>query len=250
MATEDPHGGDRSVLGRAFAVLGAFDDRHRVRTASEIARAVGLPVPTTHRLCAKLADLGALDRDESGRLSIGEAIWELGHLSPRRQGLRESARPYMEDLFVATRENVQLTTLDGAEVVYVEQISGRQAISVKSRAGGRLPAHVSSGGLVLLAHAPADTVNAVIDAGLQALTPNSITDERTLRATLHEIRRRGHAICRQMVDPHSVALAAPVHDGPSVVAALSIVVSPSTPTEPLIPALKATARGISRALAG
>lgn len=240
---------DRSVLGRAFAVLRSFDDRHRSRTASEIARAIGLPVPTTHRLCTKLVDLGALDRDPAGRLSIGMSLWELGYLSPHRRGLREVALPFMEDLFAATRENVLLTVLDGIEVVYLEQIAGRDAISVTSRTGGRMPAHVSSGGLVLLAHAPAHVLGEVIETGLRARTPQSITDERALRHTLHEIRRRGHVVCRQMVDQHSVAVAAPVHDGASVVAALSVVVSPTTSVGPLIPALMATARGVSRELA-
>ena len=254
MATESPTttstAEDRSVLGRAFAVLRTFDDRHRTRTASEIARAAGLPVPTTHRLCTKLVELGALDRDSAGRLSIGTALWEIGTLSPRRLDLRETAMPFLEDLYVATRENVNLTTLDGTDAVYLEHVSGRHAVTVRSREGGRLPAHVSSGGLVLLAHAPAHTVAAVVGAGLRPYTPQSITDERTLRSTLAEIRRRGHVVCRRMVDDDTLAVAAPVHDGSAVVAALSVVVSPTTPPGPLIPAVMATARGISRALAG
>lgn len=239
---------DRSVLGRAFAVLRSFDDRHRSRSASEIARAVGLPVPTVHRLCIKLCELGALDRDSSGRFSVGTAMWEMGHLAARRHDLREVALPYMEDLYVATRENVQLTVLDGTDAVYVDQLTGRDSTPVVSRTGGRLPAHVSSGGLVLLAHAPAPVLEAVVAEGLAPRTPQSITDEATLRRTLHEIRRRGHAVCRQMADPHSVAVAAPVGDGTAVVAALGVVVAPDTPIGPLVPALMATARAVSRAL--
>ena len=43
--------------------------------------------------------------------------------------------PFLEDLYVATRENVQLAVRDGHEVVFVERLAGRGSVRVLTRVG-------------------------------------------------------------------------------------------------------------------
>src|SRR6266496_4113532 len=47
---------------------------------------------------------------------LGMRLFELGSLVPRQRGLRETAAPFLADLFEATHETVHLAILDGAEV--------------------------------------------------------------------------------------------------------------------------------------
>lgn len=239
-----------SVVERVLDVLEAFSPDRSALSLSELSRRTGLPLSTTHRIVGELARRGALERQEDGRYRVGLWLWEIASLSPRGVGLRESAMPFLEDLYEATHENVQLAVLDAPDVVYVELISGRNAVSVVSRVGGRLAAHATGVGLVLLANAPGDVQEDVLSRPLKAYTPKTITSPQELRRVLADVRRDGFVISDRQVEMVSLSVAAPVHGpGDDVVAAISIVV-PVEGADPrtLVPAVRAAARGISRSL--
>jgi DNA-binding IclR family transcriptional regulator len=238
-----------SVASRVLSVLAAFAPDRPALTLSEIARRAGLPLATAHRLVGELARWGALERDTSGTYRIGLRLWEVGALAPRGLGLRGAALPFLEDLYEACHQNVQLAVLDGTEVVVVELISGRQAVRVISRVGGRLPAAATGVGLVLLAFAPADQQERVLAGPLTRYTDRTVTDPTVLRGLLAQVRRDGYAVSDRQVELVSLSVAAPVR-GPTgaVVAALSVVVPSTAPPAQFVPAVLAAARGISRAL--
>jgi DNA-binding IclR family transcriptional regulator len=242
----------RTVTSRVLSVLDVFTDQRRSLTLSEISRRSGIPLATTHRLVGELVSWGALERDDSGRYQIGLHLWEVGALAPRGLGLRQAAMPYLEDLYEATHQHVQLAVLDGLEVVYVERLSARDAVGVRSRVGGRWPAHTTGVGLVLLAFADEALQRRYLTQPLVRFTPKTIADQRLLRGTLADVRRRGYAISDGQVTLDALSVAAPVRDREgTVVAALSVVVPASYP-QPLglVPAVVAAARGISRSSSG
>lgn len=239
-----------SVAGRVLRVLGAFTAEHPELSLSDISRRTALPIATAHRLVAELMGWGALERDARGRYRIGLRLWEVAALAPRGLGLREIAMPFLEDLYEATHQNVQLAVLDGTDVVYVERISGRDAVGVRTRVGGRWPAHATGVGLVLLAYAPPDAQERYLAGPLASFTEKTIADPGRLRRELAEVRRRGYAVSDGQVTLDALSVAAPVRgrDG-TVVAALSLVVR----AEPdrslaLAPAVLTAALGISRSL--
>jgi DNA-binding IclR family transcriptional regulator len=163
-------------------------------------------------------------------------------------GLRELAMPFLEDLYEATHQNVQLAVLDGLDVVYVERISARGAVGVRSRVGGRWPAHTTGVGLVLLAHAPPRVQEDYLAGPLAGFTDLTITDPVVLRRVLADVRRTGHAVSDRQVTMDAVSVAAPVRGGGgAVVAALSVVVgTDGPPATSLVPAVVTAARGLSR----
>ena len=239
-----------SVTSRVLAVLGAFGAEHPMLSLTQLSRRTGLPMATTHRLVGELAAWGALERDRRGRYRIGLRLWEIGSLAPRGLGLREIALPYLEDLYEATHENVQLAVLDGGDVVFLERIAGRTSVGVHTRVGGRWPASSTGVGLVLLAYASADIQERFLAGPLPAFTERTITDPARLRRELAEVRRCGYAVSNGQVTLDALSVAAPVH-GPAdqVVAALSIVVRTGTvPPLTLAPAVRTAARGITRAV--
>ncbi|MFI0777059.1 IclR family transcriptional regulator [Streptomyces sp. NPDC021212] len=241
----------RSVAGRVLAVLDAFDASHRSLSLTALARRAGLPLATAHRMVASLTRWGALERDTSGAYHIGLRLWEVATLSPRGVGVREAALPFMEDLYEATHENVQLAVRDGLEVVYVELISGRSAVHVRTRVGSRWPLHATGVGLVLLAYGPPGLGERVCARPMRRFTERTIQDPARLRATLAEVRRTGIAVSDRQITMDGLSIAAPVR-GPrgEVVASLSVVVPAAEGRAPgLIPAVRVAAHGISRTLA-
>jgi DNA-binding IclR family transcriptional regulator len=240
-----------TVTARVLAVLGAFTAEESELGLTALARRAGLPLSTAHRLVGELAAWGALERGEDGRYRVGLRLWEVGALAPRSLGLRESAMPFLEDLYEVTRQNVQLAVLDGAEVVYVERLSARGAVDVVTRVGSRLPLHATGVGLVLLAHAPTDLQEQVLARPLRRYTERTMTDPEQVRRALADVRRTGVAVSDRQIEMVSLSVAAPVR-GPrgEVVAALSVVVpAAGADARALVPAVRAAARGITRALA-
>ncbi|MEO3763897.1 IclR family transcriptional regulator [Streptomyces sp. B5E4] len=245
-----PSRSSRSAADRLLAVLGAFDHAHPALSLTEIAQRADLSLATAHRLVGTLAAWGALERDERGSYHIGLRLWELAALAPRGPALREAALPYLEDLYESTHENVHLAVRDGLDVVYLERISGRAAVGVRSRVGARWPLHATGVGLVLLAHSPAAVQEQVCARPLAAFTPYTLSDPGSLRRALAEVRRTGCAVSDRQITDDALSVAAPVR-GPrgAVVASVSLVVHAAGAQPPaLIPAVRLAGRGISRAL--
>jgi DNA-binding IclR family transcriptional regulator len=238
------------VAARVLSVFESFSAEHPLRSLSEISRHTGLPLTTAHRLVGELAGWGALERDLDGRYRIGLRLWEVASLAPRSVGLRQSALPFLEDVYEATHQHAQLAVLDGHEVVYLERISSRDAVHVVSRVGGRLPLHATGVGLVLLAHADQAVQEAVLAQPLRRYTARTISSAAELRRMLADVRRDGYVISDGQIELVALSVAAPVH-GPNdtVLAALSVVV-PAKGSDPhtLVPVVRAAARGISRVL--
>jgi len=240
----------RSLSTKTLDVLAAFSTTRGRLTLSDLSRLSGLSLTTTHRIVNDLVGWGALERSGRGGYQVGLRLWEIASLAPRGLPLREVALPAMEDLYEATHENVQLAVREGLEVVYVERLTGRGAVRVLTRVGGRFALHSTGVGLVLLAHAPDDVQEEVLAGPLRRWTEWTITDPVVLRATLAEIRRTGVAVSDRQVTDDALSVASPVRDrSDSVIAALSVVMhADATPAAAAAPAVRAASRSISRAL--
>ena len=181
---------------------------------------------------------------------MGARAAQLAALAPRGLALRQIALPYLEDLYEATHENVQLAVRDGRDVVYIEWLSGRSAVGVHIRVGARWPLHATGVGLALLAHGDPVFQKEYCEGDLASFTPYTITAPERLRRVLADVRRSGVAVSDRQVTEDALSVAAPVRgaDG-TVTAAVSIVVPHADAQVPVLgPAVRVAARGISRAL--
>jgi DNA-binding IclR family transcriptional regulator len=236
-----------SVTSRALDLLGAFDPEHRVLTLSALSRRAGIPLATAHRLVGELQKWGALSRLPTGDYVIGRRLWDLGLLAPVQSGLRQSASPFLHDLYGATLATVHLAVRDGAEVLYIDRLSGHISVPVVSEIGSRLPMHATGVGKVLLAYAP-EGVRAEVLTHLTRVTAYTITQPARLLEQLRRVRTDGYATTGEEMSLGACSVAVPVRGaGGEVVAALGIVV-PDLRRERarLVSALRVAAQGISR----
>jgi DNA-binding IclR family transcriptional regulator len=239
-----------SVLSRAVRIFEAFTPEETTLSVSEIARRSGLHVATASRLVSELVAHGLLVRTPDRRARIGVRLWELALRASPARSLRDAAMPFMEDAHAVIGHHVQLGLLDGDEVIFAERLTAPGAVINYSRIAGRLPLHVSSSGLVLLAYGPRELQERILSGPLVSYTPNTISSGRQLRVVLAEVRRQGSAYCRGHVHEDALGIAVPVRDGKStVVAALSAIVPAEADGKAVTGILAAAARGITRALA-
>ena len=248
----------RSVLSRAVAVLGAFDEAHRELTATEVAERAALPLSTTHRLLGELVDHRVLVR-RADHYGIGHRLWSWGLLAPVQTGLRDVAAPFLQDVHVTTRAIVHLVVRSGTSALYLDRVSGHVSLPVVSRAGSRLPLHATGAGKVLLAHAPADLRDRVL-GDLPRITPYTVTHAGRLREQLRRVRELGYATTSEEMVVGMSSVAVPVVRGPDpdgrddesspeVVAAIGLVVpAAGRHRQGLVAVLQVAARGIGRQL--
>ncbi|MFJ6457088.1 IclR family transcriptional regulator [Paenarthrobacter sp. NPDC091669] len=238
-------------MGRVADVMGAFDTRHSELTLAQITHHAGLAHATARRLVKELCAARFLAQTPHGTYVVGIRLWEIGALAPSSLPLRRIAMPYMQVLHDSLREHVQLVVRDGNEGLIVERLSGPRTMKLVSRPGGRLPLHTSAAGKVLLAYAPPETLNQVLDGHLAEHTPKSITDSDALRSELAAVRSNGHATVRGEMPPveaNSVAAGIFGREG-DIIAAMSVVVPSSRGSlQPLIPAVMSAARAVTTTL--
>lgn len=236
------------MVGRAFRLLAAFDERHVALRLSELAHRSELPVNTVLRIARSLVAEGALERRSDGRFTIGLRMYELSALAPRGVGLRQAALPYLQDLHELTGHHAMLSVREDDEAVLVERVSPRRrARSVDYRVGGRMPLTATGGGLVLLAAAPPDVQEAAVAAIDPRITVEEVPDGRSLRRYLSAVRRTGAAVASQSRPRSLDAVGVPIVDARGVVVAALSVVMPAGRSDPrtLVPVLRTCARAIS-----
>jgi DNA-binding IclR family transcriptional regulator len=249
----------RSVTSKVVSLLEAFLPSARELSLNELADRTGLPLSTTYRLATQLVEWGGLERVEGGGYRIGLLVWEIGTLATGASTLQAVVAPFMQDLYEATHETVQLGILSGRQALYIEKVAGSRATPIRTsrtsqtsqnRRAGRLPLHATGVGKVLLAHAPAEFVDELIAAGLRRYTAHTIVGSGPLRRSLAEIRRTGVGFAREELTLGSVSVAAPVFDVTgSAVAAIALVLrsAKGNPSR-LAPAVKAISLSASREL--
>jgi DNA-binding IclR family transcriptional regulator len=247
MAGNSIHPG-RGVISKAFSLLEAFRPANRELSLNQLARRTELPISTVYRTANELVENGALERVDGGGYRVGLRLWEIGSLSDRATSMLTVVVPFMQDLYQVTHETVQLAILDGQEALFIEKLYGMRSALVRSTRGGRLPLHCTGVGKVLLAHAPQELVDSVIERGLERYTRYTMTTAHELNRALAEIRRTGVAFQREEMDLGLVSVAAPLTDAEgTVVAALSVVVRSSRyQLRQLAPAVQTAAASASR----
>lgn len=236
------------MLERAFRVLQVFTPRDSRLSLAELSRRTGLPKGTLHRMTGQLIEVGALERVDD-RYQLGLRLFEIARMVPLQLRLREVTLPFMEDLYEATHETVHLGVLRDTDVVYLERIAGHRQVYCPTRVGGRMPAHCTSLGKALLAFSKPDVLERVIEGGLAALSPHTVTAPKVLRRQIEQVRLDGVAFDQEEAVRGVVCVGAPVLYHHEVVAALSVT-GPRARVNlhRLAPAVRTAALGVSRIL--
>lgn len=212
---------------------------------SEAAERLGVSPSTAHRLLAMLVYRGFAEQRPDRRYEAGDVLRTTATRAPVAL-LRQAALPHMRQLVERMQESVNLLVLAGADVWFVATAECAQVLRVGSRAGRTLPAHLTSGGVALLAALPADEVTALFEKRPEV-------DLARLRRELAQVRGRGFAINDQRTEAGLTAIAVAVRDaGGSAVAAVALAMPTARfardRIEEWVGALSATAEAITDAL--
>jgi len=216
--SEDASGTERyhiRAILRALDVLEAFSVDKSALSLTEVSEAVGLNASTTYRLLATLQSRGYIEQDPAtGRYRIGVACLRPSSVFVAQLNVRERVYPLLVQLRDETRESVHLCILDHCtmEVIYLEKLEGLEPIGpMRSRVGGRAPAHCTGVGKALLAHCDPDEVSAFFSRhGISRYTPRTVASLEMLMEELALARERGYAIDKAEHEEGVMCVAVPV----------------------------------------
>lgn len=258
-AAADEHGRPDAPLGRVLRILERFDQAHPSLTVPELADRTGLPSSSVYRIVRELVAYGLLERAGDGTLRTTLRLWELGTRSAPRLRLRSIALPYMEDLRRIVQQHTQLSVLDGTDTVYLERLQAPSGVRNIMSPAQRVPARVTSSGLLLAAFLPSPRQTEILtaDVGDHWLVAAPPPGARVYEATIEELRRLTAQFRRDSfaslpgwITADTAGISVPVRDrGGEVIAALSLILDNDRALiDACLPALRATGASISRFL--
>jgi IclR family acetate operon transcriptional repressor len=160
----------RASIGRPGRLrLADAGDQRPARRADELAGTTGLPLSTAYRYLRTLRSYGFVA--EAGGLFEPGPVLEPARGHVGRAELVAIASPWLEQLAEFSAEIAVLVVRVGLHAVCVHQVESEHAVRLAFRIGQTLPLYAGAGQRTLLAHAPPEVVEAVLDGEFQQFTP-------------------------------------------------------------------------------
>jgi IclR family pca regulon transcriptional regulator len=140
-------------------------------------------------------------------------------------------QPFIQRVSMQSGETVNVSVLDGHEVVYVARSNSPRLVSIGFQVGARAPAHVVTPGVVMLSTLDDDTLDTwIAEHEFSVFTPQGVADPKRFRNDVLAARAQGFGITERQLEPSLRGIAVALKDRRGrCVGAVSITL----PAEPL-----------------
>ena len=217
-----------SSAERSLRLLAYLASEGRALSLAELANALGPPKATAHRVCAQLLETGFIARDVKERdFVIGPALRAMAFDALNRGALRGLRHEVLAELVAQVGETCNLTTLDGAAVLYLDRVEAPWPWRLTLAVGEHVPLHCTASGKLFLAVMPPEQGETLItQLTLKRMTDGTLTSRTALRAECETIAKAGYSLDHGEFIAGLIALAVPVRDANGEVRAALAVHSP------------------------
>ncbi|MEY9859289.1 DNA-binding IclR family transcriptional regulator [Catenulispora sp. GAS73] len=207
---------DRTVIGRAAAILDAVAGHDHPVTLAELTAAVGMPKPTVRRIAADLVARRYLERGADG-YRLGAHLLELGVRVAEQHGLRIAAVPHLQDLFARTGEIAWVITFTTNTFTIVDAAYGRSRAEDIARRGWPSDLRstavlASAAGRVLAAESP-ELLASLRSQRLRRFTSATVASWNRMEEILKDVRDTGVAIEQDQLGAGYGCIATALRDG-------------------------------------
>lgn len=193
---------------RILELLASFPDGLGL---ADIARMLGLPKASAHRLLGSMQDAQLIGWGQGGHYLLGNRIKRLAYLGAGTEWVATVVRPHLADLALQTEETCYLARLDGIEVSSMLMEAPDTPWRGFVLPGKSMPPHAAASGKAILAFQPPEVIEAVLSQPLPRLASKTRTDPDEIRAEYAQVRAQGYATCIAEIDDGLAALGVPVH---------------------------------------
>ena len=219
-----------SSAERSLAVLAMLSHTGEPMALADLVHVLGLPKGTLHRICGQLLESGFLARDvNENHFVVGPALRKLALDTLNHGTLRGLRHAVLTDLVEQVAETCNFTTLDGAEVLYLDRVEAAWPWRLTLEVGAHVPLHCTASGKLFLALMDGKSRDALLSTlTLKRMTDHTIVTPQALRTECEEIAMRGHAFDREEFVAGLIAAAVPVRDSHGQIRAALAVHAPTT----------------------
>ena len=214
-----------SSAERSLRLLALLANEGRALSLADLATRLSLPKGTVHRLCTQLLATGFLTRDVDERsFSVGPTLRQLAFDTLNHGVVRGLRHEVLAELVGRVGETCNFTTLDGAQVLYLDRVEADWPLRLTLDVGSHVPLHCTASGKLFLALMSQRDRNALIgQLTLVRMTANTLTSADKLRAECDAIAACGYACDREEFIAGLIAIAVPVFGaGGEVRAAIAV----------------------------
>ncbi len=203
-----------SSAERSLRLLAKLADEGRALSLAELAAYLSLPKATAHRLCTQLLETGFISRSENDReYMVGPALRKLAFDTLNHGTVSGLRHAVIADLVAQVGETCNYTTLDGAQVLYLDRVEAPWPWRLTLDVGVHVPIHCTASGKLFLAFMASDRRDLLLSAlKLERLTDSSIVDAGELRKECDSIAEAGYSLDREEFIVGLLAIAVPVFD--------------------------------------
>lgn len=256
LSGKDAAGADARAL-RPLLLLETLSQQHSGISLSALAERLGLPKASVMRLLHALQGQAYVMRDPGTSVfTLGPRAAALGLRTLHAASVAHRYRPLLSALVQRLGETCNLTTREGAQVLYIDRVETTEPLRMTLPPGSRVPLHCTASGKLFLSQMPAPECQALVNGlARERKTAHTHTGVAGLMAEIERTRKRGIGVDNEEFINGMVAIAIPVRDAQGQCVA---AVACHTPTARLsltdllahAPAIERTAQQIAAVLLG
>ncbi|MES2190402.1 MAG: IclR family transcriptional regulator [Pseudomonadota bacterium] len=197
---------------RVLDVLELLAQRGQDMSHTDLSEALGIPKSSLTQLLRTLTMRGYLDYSAVSRgYRLGEAVTRLAGRAMQGRSILGIVEPVLAEITEACRESSAFNQLAGMQSEVMASVSSSQRLVSHMRKGDLAPLYATSGGKALLAFMPESEREAYLrSVKFEAVTPNTIRNEKELRRQIRAVRETGVAYVSEEFTPGICGVAMPV----------------------------------------
>jgi IclR family transcriptional regulator, pca regulon regulatory protein len=187
-------------LGKGLKIIEAFDDDHPRLTPSDAGALTGISRTAARRFLLSLCHFGYAATDGK-HFWLAPRVLRLGQSYLGAARLPRLVQPFIQRVSMQSGETVNMSVLDGHEVVYVARSNPPRYVSIGYQVGVRAPAHVVTPGTAILStFDDTELDDWIAEHEFTSFTSHTVTDRATFRANVLAARALDYWITDQHLD--------------------------------------------------
>ncbi len=198
------------AVSRAIQLLNLVAETGHPLSLSELAARLGIVKSSAFALCSELMAGGLLSRQPDG-YQLGAHVMTYAHAYLKQTSLPQLFLSYLAAHHTLPQFTLNLSVLDGVDVVYMISRPGSHPLGIEIRMGTRLPAfHAATGRAILSTLLPEHLDEKLARLPRIKLTAKTEMSAPTIRRLLAQAARDGYSIDDEEVREGMLAYGAPV----------------------------------------
>ena len=188
-------------LGKGLRVIEAFDDDHPRLTASQTAVRADITRTAARRHLLSLVHFGYAATDGK-QFWLAPRVLRLGQSYLGAARLPRMVQPFIQRVSIDSGETVNVSVLDGHEVVYLARSSAPRWVSIGYQVGTRVPAHVVTPGVMMVSQLESAALERwIAEHEFVSFTTKTVTNLRQFRSQLQQARDQDYWTTEHQLDP-------------------------------------------------